>query len=275
MKISLYIVTKNEEARLPFVLEAAAPLADEIVVVDSGSSDGTEEVARRYGARFIHNDWISIGHQVAFAERCCSFEWVLRLDADEVLSPELCEEIKKIKESGPDYDGYKLRIGEVFPGYSEPNRWVRHYRLVRLYSRRAMRMSGKFGFDDVVFLKKEPRIKLLDGFIRHYSFLSVKRTVEKRNVATDLQVERAFLEKKRYSPWRMVGCMTANFFKCFILDRYFLYGFWGFIHSISVGYMRFLKFSKFYEANQLKKYGYLGRRPTSGESENIPLHPGK
>lgn len=265
MKISLYVITKNEEARLPVVLDAAAPLADEIVVVDSGSTDGTEGVALRYGARFIHNDWVSVGHQAAFAERCCTCDWVLRLDADEELSPELVREIKDIKRTNPPYDGYKLRIGEVFPGQTDPIPWVRHYRLIRLYNRRAMGMSGRFDFDDVAYIKKNPRIKLLDGFVRHRSFLSVKRTVDKRNNATDLSVARAFLEKKNYSPWRMVGCMSANFFKCFILDRYFLHGFWGFIHSVNIGYMRFLKFAKFYEANQIKEQ----------RGENIFLHPGK
>ncbi|WP_241760454.1 glycosyltransferase family 2 protein [Dethiosulfovibrio peptidovorans] len=258
MKISLYTVTKNEEARLPLMLEAAAPLADEIIVVDSGSTDRTRDVAERYGAKFIHHDWTSIGHQVAFAESCCSNEWVLRLDADEVMSKELLEEIMKIKKNGPDCDGYKLRSGEMFPGYSKPNRWVKHYQLVRLYSRKAMRMSGKFGFDDVVFIKKTPQTRLLYNFINHYSFLSIRRTVEKRNVATDDQVKRALLEHKNYSPWRMVGCMVGNFFRYFILERYFLYGFWGFIHSVNVGYMRFLKFSKFYEYHQIREHGYMG-----------------
>ena len=66
----------------------------------------------------------------------------------------------------------------------------------------------------------------------------------------------AVIEGKRYSPWRMVGTMSLNFLKFFVLDRYFLYGFWGFVHSVNVAYMRFMKFSKFYEQEELKKYRY-------------------
>ncbi|PIE55040.1 MAG: glycosyl transferase [Dethiosulfovibrio peptidovorans] len=258
MKLSLYTITQDEERRLPAMLQAAAPLANEIVVVDSGSRDKTQKIAESYGARFIHNDWVSIGHQVAYAERCCSHDWVLLLAADEVLSDDLREEIRLIKEQGPDCDGYKLRIGDVFPGVSRPKRWARHYQLVRLYDRKKMCMGGRFGYDDVDFIVENPSIRLLDSFVHHYSFLSQRRTVDKRNKATDDQVRRALLEGKKYSPWRMVGCMLGNFIKVFLLDRYFLYGFWGFIHAVNVGYMRFLKFSKYYEHTQLGRHDYLG-----------------
>jgi hypothetical protein len=70
-------------------------------------------------------------------------------------------------------------------------------------------------------------------------------------------VDRALKIRKNYSPWRMVGVMSLNFLKRFFLDRFFLYGFWGFIYSTEYAYLRFLKFSKYYEARQLEKYKYL------------------
>ncbi len=250
-KLSLYVIAMNEERRLPLVLESAKDLVDEIVVVDSGSTDGTEEVARRYGARFLHHDWESVGHQVAWAEERCSHRWVLRLDADEVLSPRLREEIASVRRDG-DRDGYVLKIGEMYPGRTRPNPWVRHYRLIRLYDRDAFRMSGRIGFDDVVRVRPDATVGRLSGFVHHHSYLSIHDMVAKRNLATDRQVDRAIAEGKRYSPWRMVGAMTLNFLKSYILDRYFLYGFWGFIHAVGVAHMRFMKFAKFYERRHVE-----------------------
>lgn len=261
INLSVYFVTLNEEKRLPMALEKALMVADEIVVVDSGSIDRTCEIAKNAGARVIYNKWISIGHQVSFAEKRCSNRWVLRLDADEVLSDGLVGEILAVKNS-PRYDGYKLRIGEVYPGIPEPCRWVKHYKLIRLYNRDAFQMSGTHGHDDVVPVKLGATVKTMRHFVKHYSFVGVGTLIEKRNIETDMQIERAVLEGKNYSPWRMVGTMVFNFIKYFFLHRQFLYGFWGFINSTSIGILRFLKFAKFYEQRQLGKYVYLGLEET-------------
>ncbi|MDR1137338.1 MAG: glycosyltransferase family 2 protein [Synergistaceae bacterium] len=255
-KLSLFIITQNEEKRLPLVLESVKGLADELVVVDSGSTDGTEEIVKRYGGSFLRHEWESVGHQVKWAEEHCAYRWVLRLDADEVVPQELAVEIKNVRENGT-FDAYYLRIAEMVVGRAKPIRWVKHYKLIRLYNRDAYEMAGTIGHDDVIKIKPGASAGYMKNLVYHYSYTSIHQLVEKHNLETDRLVERAVTLGKNYSPWRIAGALSLNFSKRFFLDRFFLYGFWGYMYSVDYAYLRFLKFSKFYEAKQLEEHEYL------------------
>ncbi len=94
--ISVFIITKNEGDRIGQVIKAASQIASEILVIDSGSSDDTCKIALKLGASVLFNEWKGYGPQKIFAESRCKNKWILNIDADEELSPELCDEIKEI-----------------------------------------------------------------------------------------------------------------------------------------------------------------------------------
>jgi glycosyltransferase involved in cell wall biosynthesis len=118
--LSVAIITLNEEANLPRTLASVA-WADEIVIVDSGSTDNTRAIAQSYGARFITEAWRGFAAQKNFAISLCTAEWVLSLDADEAVSPELAASVKKAISAPQSDTAYALRRRNFFLG-----RWIRH-----------------------------------------------------------------------------------------------------------------------------------------------------
>ncbi len=141
--LSVAIIAKNEEANLLRTLPTVGPLADEIVLVDSGSTDDTVAVAERYGARVIHQSWLGFGPQKNFAITHCTSEWILSLDADEELSEELAAAIPEaIRNAGPELAGYSLARLNYFLG--RPLRHGGYYpdRKLRLFR------SGRAAFQD-------------------------------------------------------------------------------------------------------------------------------
>ena len=118
--LSVAIITLNEEANLPRTL-ASVVWADEIVIVDSGSTDGTRAIAQSYGARFITEPWRGFAAQKNFAMSLCTSDWVLSLDADEAATPELAASLQKIITTEPLRIAYALRRRNFFLG-----RWIRH-----------------------------------------------------------------------------------------------------------------------------------------------------
>jgi glycosyltransferase involved in cell wall biosynthesis len=170
VKISFCLITLDEEQNLPRCLKSCADLADEIVVLDSGSTDATEKIAREFGARFERQDWLGYVGQKNKALSLASHDWIFSLDADEELSPELRDEIRLLKSAG--------KIGGDVGGFSMPRcvfyegRWIRHGdwypdRLVRWFRRDRAKFSGGKVHER---LEVSGRIIQLHGELHHYSF---------------------------------------------------------------------------------------------------------
>jgi glycosyltransferase involved in cell wall biosynthesis len=253
MKLSVYIVTLNEEERLEKTLMAASGVADDILIVDSGSADRTEEIARKYGARFVFNKWKNISSQKRFAQNECRHDWVLSLDADEVLSEGLVEEIRELKEAAepPDTNAYKILITAMYPGDRKPRFFANHYNLVRLYNRKAATMPDDLTHDRVV-LSGGCRVIQLKNEIHHYSYISLARMWLKYNSYSDELVRTAIATGKSYSKFRLVFEFPVQFLRYYILRGQFLHGWWGFISAVTSAYFRFLKIAKYIEYRMTK-----------------------
>lgn len=252
IKLSVYLITLNEEARLEKTLKAVKQIADEIIIVDSGSTDKTKSISEKYGAKFFYHKWISYANQKHYAQEQCTNECVLSIDADEVLSSELIEEIKIIKES-PQYDIYKIKIGDMFPGYIAPSKGAKKYNLARLYNRGYADMPQDNMTKDRIEIKKNAKIGQLRGLIHHYSYLNLHHQVDKLNNFTDQVVQTAISEHKKYGSLRLLTEFFRQFICYYIIKRNFLNGQWGFISSVNHAYFRFLKIAKWHEYQQLQK----------------------
>lgn len=213
-KLSACIITKNEADRLANCLRAIEGLVDEVVVVDSGSTDGTPDIARQMGAEVFHNDWVGYGPQKRFSEDCASFDWILNLDADEVVTPQLYQEIKALMARGPDLPAYRFKLRNVYPGKDKPRLWADYHNYVRLYDRRKVRFRDSL-VHDTVDTRDEP-VGQLHGSATHFSARSYEHIRQKLDSYTNLQAKA--LKKPAWAIW-----LRLPFEYPFVFTRYFLF----------------------------------------------------
>ncbi|MEQ9408308.1 MAG: glycosyltransferase family 2 protein [Fuerstiella sp.] len=240
--VSVYLITKNEEARIGRAVRSVTAWADEVIVVDSGSTDRTVDVARAAGARVLFREWNGYGPQKRFAEEQCRNKWVLNLDADEEVSPELADEIRTTTLTD-DCGACRLRVTDVLPGESAPSWHAYSYRILRLYNRDFGRMS-EHPYQDRVELSGG-RILALRGRIYHRSFISWEATVRKINFYTsEVARVRAGSGHRRLGHLRLWTEFPLTFLKIWIGRRYCLRGSMGLGMSITVAYLNLLRLLK-------------------------------
>ena len=250
--LSVFLIVRNEADRLPRTLAAIAGLSDDVVVVDSGSTDATCEVARNAGARVIFNAWPGYGQQKRFAEDQCRNPWLLNIDADEVIPPDMVDEIRAVL-SGPDLaEAYETRIAEIFPSEDTPHRIAYALAPVRLYRRDKGRYSAS-PVHDRVDLVQGARVARLRGTIHHFSVRSIGDQIAKLNAYTDQQVSDLAARGKKIAAWRLFLEFPAAFLKAYIIRRHFVRGTYGFVTAMNFAFYRWLRVAKDFERRMLDK----------------------
>ncbi len=249
-KISAVIITLNSAATLEATLNALK-WCDEIVVVDSGSSDATQDIALRHGCRFFDHPFDGYGAQKQYATSLASHDWILSIDSDEVVSAELQAELKSLF-SGDDlpYAGFRIPISLVFMG-----RLFRHGKEANLLHLRLY--NRKFGgFNDDKLHEKvvvQGAVKKLKNVIIHHSYRDLAHYFDKFNRFTSYAAIDALRKKKKVSQLKILLKFPAAFFIAYFLQLNFLNGFPGFVWSVNSAYYNLVKYLKLYEALNLKK----------------------
>ena len=226
MKISACLITLNEERNLPRCLTSVAPLADEILVVDSGSTDATTDLARQAGARVIRQDWLGYVGQKNFARDRAAYSWVLSIDADEELSPELAEAITKLKndpaaEAPGAPNGYTVSRLVFYRG-----RWIRHGdwypdRLVRLFRRTEARFIGGRVHEKLELRGEHP---ILPGHLHHFTYENASDRADRCARYAALWAQSAREKHCRAHLWSGPVHALARLGNGFLLKRGFLDG---------------------------------------------------
>ena len=244
-KISIAVIAKNEADRISRLLKSAE-FADEVIVVDSGSTDGTQDLCAQLGAKVVFNKWPGYAAQKQFAMEHATSEWILNLDADEEISDSLAEEIQHVvNDAGPDISAFSMPRLSRYLG-----RWIKHGgwypdRKVRLV-RRCKGMWKGSGLHEQLVVNGE--IKRLSEPILHYVYRKISDQVATINKFSDIYVT----ERGRAGGWFVpAGVVHAfgKFVECYVWKLGFLDGIPGLVMAMNSAWYIFLKHAKSWESS--------------------------
>jgi len=243
--LSAVLITRNAANVLEPCLDSLA-FADEIVIVDSSSTDATVQLARRKGARVIQKEWLGFGLQKQFAIEQASHDWVLCLDADERVSPELARSIQSAL-AAPVSPVYRMARRNRFLG-----RWLSHGEgypdwSPRLFNRLNARWSDDLVHEKVLFAVTPGT---LEGDLMHDSFDDLAAYLERQNRYTTLAARQAFEQGRGANVLHLFFSPVVRFLKFYFMRLGFLDGLPGLLH-ISIGCMNsYVKYMKLIELHQ-------------------------
>lgn len=254
VKISVVIISFNEEKKIAAAL-ASVSWADEILVVDSESTDNTRDIAQRSGARVIVQKWLGFSRQKRFATDAAENEWIFSLDADEEVSPELKEEILAIRSLPDDEiaDGYKIpRLAFYLNRPIRHGGWYPDWQL-RLFNKQKGRWKDVI-IHESVEMEEDAKVRKLKGDIFHYSAENAAhhhQMIGERYAP--LAARQLFERGTRTSPLKVVLAAWSTFARTYILKAGFLDGFAGFCIAYFAAYHAFLKHLFLWELQNTEK----------------------
>jgi glycosyltransferase involved in cell wall biosynthesis len=245
-KLSVTLITYNEEANVEDALESVR-WADEIVVLDSFSTDRTVEICKKYTDKVLSGEFVGYGKLRNIAIDAASSPWILSLDADERITEPLKEEILSELERGPSADGYYIPRKSHFLGY-----WVRHcgwypdYRSMQLFRKEKGRYTEVLNDDHLELVPGSPR-----GYLRspilHYTYRNLDQFLAKMERYTTLKAQQMIRDGKTFHVHQLVTHPVFTFLKMYLFRQGFRDGHIGLMLSILYTYYTFVKYAKLWE----------------------------
>lgn len=240
LPISAVIITKNEAATIRRCIVAVQQVVREVVIIDANSSDKTVDIANGLGARVVRKDWIGYGPNKNYGNQLATYDWILSIDADEVLSEELIQSLQRVA----------LKEEQVFAMNRLVNyegQWMYHSGWhpdwkVRLFNRKIAKWDEDALVHETLRWKVNAKRIFLEGYLYHYSYTNSEDHWERIERYAQLAAQQMLEQQKKASFMKMYGSPIARFFKTLLLKRAFLDGRLGWRVSWRNAYLVYRKY---------------------------------
>jgi len=244
MKISAVIITHNEEIRLEGALKSVQDVASEIIVVDSFSTDNTIKVAKEYGAKVYSREWTHYADQKNYANKRASHPWILSLDADERISPELKKEIQGLKLKETDASGFSMPRLVYYLG-----KWIFHSgwypdRKIRLFKKDKASWQGEYVHEKLVV---DGKVEKLAHPIYHFTYKDISDHLKRIDKFSSLGAKKLYAEGKKCRWYHLVLLPPQRFVQSFFIKSGIMDGFAGFVIAMLHSYAIFTRYAKLKE----------------------------
>ncbi|MBA3269708.1 MAG: glycosyltransferase family 2 protein [Acidobacteria bacterium] len=242
-KLTVTVITRDEEANIAAALDSVR-WADEIIVVDSQSTDATVAIAHRFTDKVTVRPWPGYAAQKNFAAEQASHDWILSLDADERVSPALATEVRALMDGTPSATGYRIpRVTNHLGRWIRSTDWYPDHQL-RLYDRRRARWTGRLVHESVT---AEGPVGRLRGELQHYAYRDIAHHLQTMDRYTTLAARQMYADGRRATWVDVLVTPRLTFFRNYILRGGFRDGMAGLVISAMNSYYVGLKFAKLWE----------------------------